>query len=211
MSYVILQLADSLSLQSFAFCTYHEAQELIKAICRMMHSPDHEFSAFAPMPKHIVFERLLGFKPQELLFMKTTACVTRTRADPALDSLRVHVQEPEMDGRLFAGNFEKERTATLAQVLNGVDVIDCVILEVDLKHFSVEIGNRRWMMNMYEISKQPKLQPQFLPAPGKPILGWNLVNQKQHTAPADSLVRPRLCSLPWFKNMTLNAAKQVRR
>ena len=143
--------------------------------------------------------------------MKTTACVTQKDADPTLDSLRVHVQEPEMDGRLYAGNFEKERTVTMAQVLNGVDVIDCVILEVDLKNFSVEIGNRRWMMNMHQISKQPKLQPEFLPAPGKPILGRNLVDQKQQTAPADSLVRPRLCSLPWFKNMPLNAAKQVRR
>ena len=177
----------------------------------MMRSPDHEFSAFAPMPKHIVFEKLIGFKPQELLFMKTTACVTQKGVVIAPNSLRVHVQEPEMDGRLYAENFEKERTVTLAQVLNGVDVIDCVILEVDLQRFSVEIGNRSWMMNMHQISKQPKLQSEFLPAPGKSILGRNLVDQKQQTAPADSLVRPRLCSLPWFKNMPLNAAKQVRR
>ena len=174
----------------------------------MMHSPDYESLAFAPMPLHIVFEKLVKFKPEELLFMKTTACVTQ-KGDTglALDSLRVHVQVPVLDGRLFAGNFEKERHVTLAQALNGVDVVDCVILEVDLKFFSLEIGNRKWMMDLHQTA-QVKPPPRF--AQGRPILGMNSVELTQSMAPADKLSRPRLCSLPWFKNISINAAKQVR-
>ena len=184
-----------------------EARHLIASVCRMMHSPDYETLAFAPMPPHIVFEKLVKIKPEELLFTKTTAAVnSRTEANLEADSLRVLVQEPVMTGRLFAGNFEKERSVSLSQALRGVDVFDCVILEVDLKNFSLEIGNRRWMMNLHQTA-QAKPPPRF--AQGRPIPGMNSV-EPTAMAPADKLSRPRLCSLPWFKNMSINAAKQVR-
>jgi hypothetical protein len=202
-----VHLSESLLWQKFAFVTSGEARDVIKSVCRMMHSPDYETLAFAPMPPHIVFEKLVKIKPEELLFTKTAAAVNlRTEANLEADSLRVHIQEPEMDGRLFAGNFEKERSVSLSQALRGVDVIDCVILEVDLKNFSLEIGNRRWMMNLHQTA-QVKPPPRF--AQGRPIPGMNSV-EPTAMAPADKLSRPRLCSLPWFKNISINAAKQVR-
>ncbi len=111
-----------------------------------------------------------------------------------------------MDGRLYTVNFEKERSVSLSQALRGVDVIDCVILEVDLKNFSLVIGNRPWMMNLHQTA-QVKPPPRF--AQGRPIPGMNSV-EPMALDPADKLSRPRLCSFPWFKNMTINAPKQVR-
>ncbi len=199
-----MHLSESLVWQNFAFVSHGEPRHLITSICRMMHSPDYETLAFLPMPPHILFEKLVKIKPEELLFTKTTAAVRRTKASRF--SLLACVQEPVMRGRLFAGNFEKERSVSLSQALHGVDVIDCVILDVDLKNFSLEIGNRRWMMNLHQ-TEQDKPPPRF--AQGRPIPGMNAV-EPMALAPADKISRPRLCSLTWFKNMSINAAKQVR-
>ena len=194
-----MHLSESLLWQKFAFVTSGEARDVIKSVCRMMHSSDYEYRAFEPMPPHMLFEKLVKIKPEELLFMKTTAAVNlRTKAGRF--SLRMNIQEPEMKGRLFLGNCLSQAA------LRGVDVIDCVILEVDLKNFSLEIGNRRWMMNLHQTA-QVKPPPRF--AQGRPIPGMNSV-EPTAMAPADKLSRPRLCSLPWFKNMSINAAKQVR-
>lgn len=184
------------SLQEFQFVSDNEARDLIKVICRAMHGPDTEFLAFAPMPLHIVFEKLIGFKPHELLFTKTSAAIIQKQADSK--RVRVRVQGPEMDGSMFEMYCEKERDRTLADVFNGVDVIHCVIIEVDLQYFSVGIGNRKWMMAMHEINVQPnsELRSQVLPMVPKD--------------PADTVIRSRLSSLPWFKNISINEAKQVR-
>jgi hypothetical protein len=181
------------SLQEFQFVSDNEARDLIKVICRAMHGPDTEFLAFAPMPLHIVFEKLIGFKPHELLFTKTSAAIIQKQADSK--RVRVRVQGPEMDGSMFEMYCEKERDRTLADVFNGVDVIHCVIIEVDLQYFSVGIGNRKWMMAMHEITN-PELRSQVLP--------------KVPKDPADTVIRSRLSSLPWFKNISVNEAKQVR-
>jgi hypothetical protein len=179
-----------------------EARDLIKVICRAMHGPDKEYLAFAPMPLHIVFEKLIGFKPHELLFMKTSAAITQKESDSK--RIRVRVQGPDIDGTMFEMYCEKERDRTLAQVFDGVEVIDCVIIEVDLQYFSVGIGNRKWMMAMHEIAK-PQLRSQVLPNLRQP-----LVAPKVPKDPADTVVRSRLSSLSWFKNISINDAKQVR-
>ena len=198
-----MQLSESLFWQNFAFVSDGEARDVIKSVCRMMHSPDYETLAFLPMSPHIVFEKLVKFKPEELLFKKTTAnliCCDK------YSGMRVRIQEPEMDGRLYTVNFETGLNVPLALALYGVDVFDCVILDVDLKNFSLEIGNRPWMLKLHQ-KEQVKPPPRF--AQGRPILGMNSV-EPMAMAPADKLSRPRLCSLPWFKNMGINAAKQVR-
>jgi hypothetical protein len=185
------------SLQKLQFVSdVEEARDLIKVICRAMHGPDTEFLAFAPMPPHIVFEKLVGLKPRELLFMKTSAAIIQKQTDD--QKIRVKVQGPDMDGSMFGRYCEKESGGSLADVFNGVDVIHCVIIEVDLKHLSVCIGNRKWMMAMHEINVQPnsELRSQVLPMVPKD--------------PADTVIRSRLSSLPWFKNISINEAKQVR-
>lgn len=171
----------------------NEARDLIKVICRAMHGPDTEFLAFAPMPLHIVFEKLIGFKPHELLFTKTSAAIIQKQADSK--RVRVRVQGPEMDGTIHNMDCEKERARSLADVFKGVDVIHCVITGVDLKSFTFDIGNRKWMMAMHEITN-PELRSQVLP--------------KVPKDPADTVIRSRLSSLPWFKNISVNEAKQVR-
>jgi hypothetical protein len=181
------------SLQEFQFVSDNEARDLIKVICRAMHGPDTEFLAFAPMPLHIVFEKLIGFKPHELLFTKTSAAIIQKQADSK--RMRVRVQGPEMNGSMHEMDCEKERDRSLADVFNGVDVIHCVITGVDLQYFSVGIGNRKWMMAMHEITN-PELRSQVLP--------------KVPKDPADTVIRSRLSSLPWFKNISVNEAKQVR-
>ena len=177
-----------------------EARGVIKVVCRTMHGPDNEVLAFAPMPLHIVFEKLIGFKPHELLFMKTSAAIIQNQQDG--DKLRVRVQEPEIDGELYVANCEKERHMSLTDVLRGKDVMDCVIIGVNMTFFSVGVGNRRWMMEMHRTSLQAAHQ-------GAPSPGNRLVAQPLAKAPADSVVRPRLCSLPWFKNISINEAKEV--
>ena len=177
---------------------------MIEAVCRMMHGPNNEILAFAPMPLHIVFEKLVGFKPYELLFMKTSAkfsaAIIQNQQDG--DKLRVRVQEPDIHGELHVANCEKERHMSLTEVLSGKDVMDCVIIGVNMTFFSVGVGNRRWMMDMHRPSLQAAHQ-------GAPRPGNRLVAQPQVKAPADSVVRPRLCSLPWFKNISINEAKEV--
>jgi hypothetical protein len=184
------------SLQKFQFVSDNERRDLIKVVCRAMHGPDTEFLAFAPMPQHIVFEKLIGFKPHELLFMKTSAAIIEKQANRK--RIRVKVQGPEMDGSMFEIYCEKARDETLADVFNGVDVIHCVIIGVDLQHFTVIIGNRKWMMAMHEINVQvnPELRSQVPPMVPKD--------------PADTVIRSRLSSLHWFKNISVNEAKQVR-
>ena len=167
-----------------------------------MHGPDNDVFAFAPMPSHIVFEKLIGFKPHEMLFMKTSAAITQ-REDVG-ERMRLRVLDPEMDGSIFQANCEKVRQATLMQAFVGVDVFSCVIVEVNLKFFSVGVGNRRWMMDMHKVVAQPDLEPRAL------TTVRHLVPQQPAKAPADSVVRPRLCSLSWFKNISINAAKEVR-
>ncbi len=178
---------------------------MIKAVCRMMHGPNIELLAFAPMPLHIVFEKLVGFKPHELLFMKTSAAIIQHQQDG--DKLRFHVKEPEIHGELCVTNYyeRKRHGISLTEMLSGKDVIDCVIIGVDVTLFSLEVGNLRWMMDMHKCnnSVQPALQ-------GAARSGNRLVAQPQAKAPADSVVRPRLCSLPWFKNISINEAKEVR-
>jgi hypothetical protein len=147
----------SQSLQEFQFVSGVEAQDLIEVICRAMHGPDTEFSAFAPMPQHIVFEKLIGLKPHELLFMKTSAAINQKQADG--NKIRVKVQGPVMDGNVFEKWCEK-RGGTLADVFNGVDVINCVISGVDLQYYSLAIGNLKWMMAMHESSASAPLPPQ---------------------------------------------------
>jgi hypothetical protein len=191
-------------LQDFGFVSDSEARNLIRVVCRMMHGPNNEIFAFAPMHLHIVFEHLVGFKPHELLFMKTSAAVIPSAADA--DNIRVRVQDPELDGRLYQANCEKEKHVSLSQVFHGVDVIDCVIVEVDLKFFSLGIGNRRWMMEMHKSSVQTQLQPLVT---AQPAASRSLVPQQVPKAPADSVVRPRLSSLSWFKNISINEAKAV--
>jgi hypothetical protein len=190
-------------LQDFQFVTDGEARDVIKVVCRAMHGPDNEVMAFAPMPSHIVFEKLIGFKPQELLFMKTSAAFISNQQDG--DKLRVRVQDPEMDGELYQANVEKERHLSLSQVFNGVDVIDCVIIGVNLSFFSLAVGNRRWMMDMHNpiIQSQQSHRQQVEPNLSR------LVAPQPAKAPADTVVRPRLCSLPWFKNISVNDAKEV--
>jgi hypothetical protein len=181
-----------------------EARGVIKVVCRIMHGHDNEVSAFAPMPLHIVFEKLIGFKPHELLFMKTSAkfsaAIIQNQQDG--DKLRVRVQEPDIHGELYVANCEKERHLSLTEVLSGKDVMECVIIGVNINLFSVDVGNRRWMMDMHRPSLQAAHQ-------GAPRPGNRLVAQPQVKAPADSVVRPRLCSLPWFKNISINEAKEV--
>ena len=135
----------------------NEARVLIQVICRAMHGPDTEFLAFAPMPLHIVFEKLIGFKPHELLFTKTSAAIIQKQTDSK--RVRVRVQGPEMDGSMFEMYCEKERDRTLADVFNGVDVIHCVIGGVDVQYFSLKIGNLKWMMAMHESSASAPLPP----------------------------------------------------
>ncbi len=171
----------------------NEARDLIKVICRAMHGPDTEFLAFAPMPLHIVFEKLIGFKPHELLFTKTSAAIIQKQADSK--RIRVRVQGLEMNGSMLEMYCEKGGHKMLADVVNGVDVINSVIIGIDLQYFSVGIGNRKWMMAMHEITN-PELQSQVLP--------------KVPKDPADTVIRSRLSSLPWFKNISVNEAKQVR-
>ncbi len=192
-------------LQEFQFVSDGEARELISVVCRMMHSPDYELLAFAPMPLHIVFEKLIGFKPHELLFMKTSAAITQ-REDGG-DNLKVRVQDPDVDGSMYQANCEKDRHVSLMQLFNGVDVIDCVIVEVNLKFFSIGVGNRRWMMDMHKAITPPKSEPHIVRAS---TVGRALVPQQKPKAPADSVVRPRLCSLSWFRNISINEAKEVR-
>ena len=181
------------SLQEFQFVSDNEARDLIKVICHAMHGPDTEFLAFAPMPPHIVFEKLIGFKPHELLFRKTSAAIIQGSADSK--RIRVRVQGPEMDGNMFEMYCEKGGHKMLADVFNGVDVINSVIIGIDLQYFSISIGNRKWMMAMHEITN-PELRSQVLP--------------KVPKDPADTVIRSRLSSLPWFKNISVNEAKQVR-
>jgi hypothetical protein len=185
----------SLSLQEFQFVSDVEARDLIKVVCRAMHGPDTEFLAFAPMPQHIVFEKLIGFKPHELFFMKTSATI-RKQADR--NRIRVKVQGPEMDGSMFEINCEKARDETLADVFNGVHVIQCVIIGIDLQNYNIRIGNRKWMMAMHEINVQanPELRSHVPPMVPKD--------------PADTVIRSRLSFLHWFKNISINEAKQVR-
>jgi hypothetical protein len=182
------------SLQEFQFVSDNEARDLIKVICRAMHGPDTEFLAFAPMPLHIVFEKLIGFKPHELLFTKTSAATIQEKQADS-QRVRVRVQGPEMNGSMHKMDCEKERDRSLADVFKGVDVIHCVITGVDLNSFTFDIGNRKWMMAMHEITN-PELQSQVLP--------------KVPKDPADTVIRSRLSSLPWFKNISVNEAKQVR-
>ncbi len=170
-----------------------EARGLIKVVCRTMHGPDNEVSAFAPMPLHIVFEKLIGFKPHELLFMKTSAAINQNQQDG--HKLRVRVQEPDIHGLFDLTGCTKEKH-------KSEDVLNCVIIGVDVTSLSVEVGNRRWMMDMHRPSLQAAHQ-------GAPSPGNRLVAQPQAKAPADSVVRPRLCSLPWFKNISINEAKEV--
>ena len=167
-----------------------------------MHGPDNEVFAFAPMPSHIVFEKLIGFKPHEMLFMKTSAAIPQRKDID--ERMRLRVLDPEMDGSMFHVNCEKDRQASLMQAFVGVDVFSCVIVEVNLKFFSVGVGNRRWMMDMHKVVAQPEPEPCAL------TTVRHLVPQQPAKAPADSVVRPRLCSLSWFKNISINAAKEVR-
>ncbi len=180
-----------------------EARDVIKVVCSAMYGPDNEVIAFAPMPSHIVFEKLIGFKPHELLFMKTSAAFIAKQEGG--DKLRVRVQDPEMDGELYQANVEKERHLSLSQVFNGVDVVDCVIIGVNLSFFSLAVGNRRWMMDMHKpiIQSQQPHRMQGDPAHSR------LIASQPAKAPADTVVRPRLCSLPWFKNISVNDAKEV--
>jgi hypothetical protein len=189
--------------QEFPFSADSEAQGLIKAVCRMMHGHNNELLAFAPMPLHIVFEKLVGYKPHELLFMKTSAAIIQNQQDG--DKLRFHVQEPMIHGELCLTNYERKRHGiSMTKMLSGNDVMDCVIIGVDVTLFSLEVGNLRWMMDMHKCnnSVQPALQ-------GASRSGNRLVAQPQAKAPADSVVRPRLCSLPWFKNISINKAEEV--
>jgi hypothetical protein len=186
-------------LQELQFVRDDELQVLIKVICSAMHENhlQKKRKAFAPMPQHIVFEKLIGLKPRELLFLKTSAAIVPKHTHDGT-KIRVKVQGPEMDGNMFAKYCEKEEARSLVDVFNGVDVMHCVIIEVDLQNFSVCIGNRKWMMAMHEINVQPnpELRSQVL--------------SKVPKDPADAVIRSRLSSLPWFKNISVNEAKQVR-
>lgn len=188
-------------MQDFKFVTYGEAMELLKAICRGMHGPDIEFSGFSLMPSHVIFEKLVGFKPHELLFMKTSAAIDR-RAGGG-ESLKLRVQDPPIDGSIFYANCEKERHVSVKQAFYGVDVFNCVIVEVDVKNFSVGVGNRRWMMNMHMVIAQPSPKPRAL------TTVRHLVPQQPANALHDSVVRRRFNSLSWFKNISVNEAKEV--
>jgi hypothetical protein len=170
----------------------------------MMHSPDQELLAFAPMPLHIVFEKLLGFRPQELLFMKTSAAIVQREA--CGENLKVTVQDPPIDGSMYQANCEKERHVPLEAVFNGIDVIECVIVEVNLKFFSVGVGNRRWMMEMHKAIVPPKPDSRL---ESTLTIKRTLVPEQKPKAPADSVIRPRLCSISWFKNISINEAKEV--
>jgi hypothetical protein len=183
----------SQSLQEFQLSN---ARDLIEVICSAMHGKPTENLAFVPMPQHIVFEKLIGLKPHELLFMKTSAAIIRKQADRK--RIRVKAQGPEMDGSMFEINCEKARDETLADVFNGVDVIHCVIIGLDLQNYNIKIGNRKWMMAMHEINVQanPELRSHVPPMVPKD--------------PADTVIRSRLSFLPWFKNISINEAKQVR-
>lgn len=182
-----------------------EARELIKVVCRIMHSPDHELSAFAPMPLHIVFEQLLGYKPHDLLFMKTSAAIIQ-REDGG-ENMKLRVQNPDIDGSMYQAYCEKEKHVSMMELFNSVDVFDCVIVEVNMKFFSVGVGNRRWMMDMHKAITPPKPEPRIESASAATR---SLVPQQKPKAPADSVARPRLCSLSWFKNISINEAKEVR-
>jgi hypothetical protein len=60
------------------------------------------------------------------------------------------------------------------------------------------------MMDMHKVVAQPEPEPRAL------TTVRHLVPLQPVKAPADSVVRPRLCSLSWFKNISINAAKEVR-
>ncbi len=177
-------------------------------ICRIMHSTGRKVQkpVFTPMPSHIVFEKLVGFKPHELLFKKTSCVIVQK--DQKGDKVRVRVQEPEIDGELYQANCEEKcRKMSLTEALRGKEVLDCVIIGVDLTHFFVRVGNRSWMMEMHNAVIQPPPQPG---TQGGASRSRGLIAPQMAKAPADSVVRPRLCSLSWFKNISLNDAKQAR-
>jgi hypothetical protein len=194
------------SLQEFLLGRNKEAGDLIKAIGRAMHQYRGEAPcvAFAPVPLRIVFEKLVGFKPHELLFKKTSMVIVQK--DQEGDKVRVRVQEPEIHGELYHANCEKDRNLSLAEALRGQEVLDCVIIGVNLSNFSVEVGNRSWMMEMHKAVIQPPPEPSIQ---GGGSRSRSLIAPQKVKAPADSVVRPRLCSLSWFKNISLNDAKQV--
>ena len=183
-----------------------EAQEVINVVCRIMHSSDSEVLAFAPMPSHIVFEKLVGFKPHELLFKKTSMVIVQKCKDDHRRMFHVRLEDPEIDGELYQANCEKDRYLTLAEALRGQEVLDCVIIGVNLSHFSVRVGIRSWMMEMHKAIIQPPPQSSIQ---GGGSRSRSLIAPQKVKAPADSVVRPRLCSLSWFKNISLNDAKQA--
>ncbi len=147
---------------------------------------------------------MTGFKPHELLFKKTSSVIAQK--DQEGDKIRVRVQEPEIDGELYQANCEKDRSLTVSEAFRGQEVFDCVIIGVNLAYFSVNVGNRSWMMNMHNAVIQPPPQPGIQ---GGAARSRGLIAPQKAKAPADSVVRPRLCSLSWFKNISLNDAKQV--
>ncbi len=119
----------------------------------------------------------------------------------------VRVQEPEIDGELYQADCEKGSRMSLTEALRGQEVLDCVIIGVNLTSFSVRVGIRSWMMQMHNAVIQPPPQPG---TQGGGSRSRGLIAAQKAKAPADSVVRPRLCSLSWFKNISLNDAKQVR-
>jgi hypothetical protein len=181
-------------LQEFQFVTDVEARDVMNVVCRAMHGPENDFVAFAPMSQLAVFEKLVGFKPHELLFLKTSAAIKYAQNN----RIRVHVHGPELDGNMFEIHRDKENGKSLAQFCNDVDVINCVVIGVDVQHFSLCIGNCKWMMAMHEFTEQSdhELRRKVLPKVAKD--------------PFDTVIRYRLSSLPWFKNISINEAKQVR-